>query len=569
MEQPEESICANQLRPEIAASWRRARMLGIDPGQSPSAPPSQDNRPSAHRLLKAALPVLEDLMPQLDRSALVLADRTSRIAWYGTVDRSLDKNLGDICTYPGRVLAEERVGTNGVGTVAETRRPVVIAGSEHYLDCMQEFTCAGVPLRDQLTGRFEGILDITCRNRYTSDTLLPFLVWIARKIEERLFDACAISKRALLDAFVRLCSTPACAVASVSDDMLITNSQAGQLLEPADHALIWAWAQTAVRGRRTVTEELTLSSGAEVRARCTPVDVGGKIAGVTVTMSPRQLQDDRVLSERADVEVATGGSWRRLNDKASRAAQRHRNVVLCGEAGTGKATLAVAMHAAAGGKGPVIRLDSARIDSVEPFRDALRNRAATVCLFHVDQIDPAVARDAVPLVMSANSLVIMTKDVAEPPSAEAARLIGTADVEIVVPPLRERKDDIPALTRVLLAELNGPTNPPRVGSDVLTALMAEDWCGNVTELRRVLAAALLSSQNGSLRLQDLPRGYGSTRETFRPLGRLRLIEREAIVQALERSGWNYDSAARYLGISRATIYRRVKQMGIQRPVVIS
>jgi transcriptional regulator of acetoin/glycerol metabolism len=99
---------------------------------------------------------------------------------------------------------------------------------------------------------------------------------------------------------------------------------------------------------------------------------------------------------------------------------------------------------------------------------------------------------------------------------------------------------------------------------VLGALKAHPWPGNVRELRRVLATALVNGMHFDVSTHHLPEGYRSPPDRPR-LALLESTERDAIVAALQRAGWNKDRAAADLGISRATIYRKVRRFAITPP----
>ncbi len=155
---------------------------------------------------------------------------------------------------------------------------------------------------------------------------------------------------------------------------------------------------------------------------------------------------------------------------------------------------------------------------------------------------------------------------------------------ITVPPLRDRKDDIPALARYALARFAARENqpPPTLADDVLDALSAYPWPCNVRELNNVVERMALVATAGAIRLDDLPeeiRAHSAPRAardepsttslavsdddkaSVRPLHE---IEREMMIAALRETGGNVSEAARRLGIGRATFYRRAQRHGLTR-----
>jgi DNA-binding NtrC family response regulator len=139
---------------------------------------------------------------------------------------------------------------------------------------------------------------------------------------------------------------------------------------------------------------------------------------------------------------------------------------------------------------------------------------------------------------------------------------------ISIPPLRERIEDLPALVGVVLRSLSdaGQRKVERVTPDALGALSRYPWPGNLHELSNVLQRAALAS-NGELALAHLPREIQDlllaplprVASTPPPLRSLRELEREAIRNAIAASGGNMSAAAKILGVSRATLYRRLHE----------
>jgi sigma-54 dependent transcriptional regulator, acetoin dehydrogenase operon transcriptional activator AcoR len=130
-----------------------------------------------------------------------------------------------------------------------------------------------------------------------------------------------------------------------------------------------------------------------------------------------------------------------------------------------------------------------------------------------------------------------------------------------VAPLRERGSELADLVAEILADLAGGRTPPRCTPAALVALRAHPWPGNVRELRRVLATALVAAPGAAVDLRHLPEGY-RVESPRRPLALLESTERDVIVAALEAAGGRKDRAAQALGISRATIYRKIRRFGI-------
>ncbi len=139
-----------------------------------------------------------------------------------------------------------------------------------------------------------------------------------------------------------------------------------------------------------------------------------------------------------------------------------------------------------------------------------------------------------------------------------------------IPSLRERKEDIPLITRHLVANLAaeyGIETPPEVKPETFDILKSHDWPGNVRELRNVLSRALAMGNRSEIEPRDLllssAKQAGS--DSFDSLAGMSLdeIEKTAIVQTLEKHGGNKTKTAKALGIAYSTLYEKMKKHQIK------
>src|SRR5438552_2676729 len=153
-------------------------------------------------------------------------------------------------------------------------------------------------------------------------------------------------------------------------------------------------------------------------------------------------------------------------------------------------------------------------------------------------------------------------------------------VRIVMPPLRERKEDIPILVRGFLRHFCKVNEKPLLDltSDAMDALLTYDWPGNVRELRTAIEHGVVMATGPTITLRDLPTAVRqaasvvSPRRTFAaeafgekssPLD-LHETEKKLIMQALAATYGNVTAAAKKLGISRRTLHRKIKEMNAER-----
>jgi DNA-binding NtrC family response regulator len=138
-------------------------------------------------------------------------------------------------------------------------------------------------------------------------------------------------------------------------------------------------------------------------------------------------------------------------------------------------------------------------------------------------------------------------------------------VRLHIPPLRERRDDIPLLISALLKKLGYPG--VRVSMAAMELLMAYDWPGNVRELENVLQQTLLLSPFVVILPENLPDRFQQRAETKRMNGMpdltpLAEAQREQILQTLKETSWNQSRAADILGIDRKTLRMKIRRYGL-------
>jgi PAS domain S-box-containing protein len=140
-------------------------------------------------------------------------------------------------------------------------------------------------------------------------------------------------------------------------------------------------------------------------------------------------------------------------------------------------------------------------------------------------------------------------------------------VEVALPPLRDRREDIPLLNEHFCRLFNQSFRKAisGVSEEVLARFMQYPWPGNVRELKHALEHAFVFCRGQTIMLRDLPPEIRESSRSGRtaPIRRP-LVGRQEIVRALEETGWNKAKAARFLNISRQTIYRKIQEYKLTR-----
>jgi DNA-binding NtrC family response regulator len=268
----------------------------------------------------------------------------------------------------------------------------------------------------------------------------------------------------------------------------------------------------------------------------------------------------------------------RLVERIARLVATDLAVLVRGEPGSGRTTVARAVHVASRRPGPFFVLDAADPEIGEAlFGDgagrpgALEAGDATVVVEAVGLLPAALQERLARVVEQAivgrfgreeqrrARLVVTATDHAGIVPALLARIeAGQVDV----PPLRDRPEDIPLLARAMLRGLTrreGRQAPAVIEPAVYRLLMTRDWPGNLRELRSFLARAAAESPDGTIRSDGVARLCQAPAET-RP-GPV-ADERAWIVDALRRNRFRRAETAAFLGLSRKTLYNKMRRYGL-------
>lgn len=543
------------VRPEIAQSWRRSLACGLRP-DAPLNTPELSEFDGESRLLRAAAPVLNELEADLNGTSfvLMLADREACIVDRRFGDVRLENELDGIGAVLGRRFTEETTGTNSIATAIELRHGVAVNGAEHFMIPMKRFSCYGQTVVHPVSRRVEAVLQITGPVGDENALWAPIVNRAASDIGQRLLAGTRLEEQRMLDAF-QAAGRRNGAVIVLGEDIFMASPAAVGLLDAPDHALLREIAD-GTRGTPVNRRRIALSSGIEVGLsfRRLPNALGGVLFELTRDQPDRQP----VPRRRGD------GSWaRHIRDELDRCRRHRVRVLIAGEPGSGR-TWATELL---GGNERTTRLDATRIDDVgarawlAELAEAAEKGQGLVVVESIHLLPPAVAVRVGALLSDSSTWYAMTSAPMVELAKEHAALATTCGAQIEIPPLRFRQDELPGLVRALLGDMSARA-PIRMTPQVWEALRCHPWPGNIRELAVVVRHVLEHRRSDSVAITDLPSSFrwGSRRR----LSPLEQAEHDTIVRALEQSSGNKVHASETLGISRTTLYSRMRRLGIDR-----
>lgn len=572
-----------QVRREILTSWRRSSLCGVDP--SVEELPYRDEVDLGSRLYVAASPVLTRLAERLadTSTAVLLADPEARIVARWASDKQLLRTMDRTESAPGFSLSEEICGTNGLGSVIEERRPLYVMGPEHFADRFMVYACYGAPILHPVSRRLEGVVTLVCDVKHTSPLMMPFIQETGQTIVDRLRDVVGWRDRYLLDSFGQAVRRTRRAVLALNEHTIIASPSAARLLDSADHAVLWESAADAIVQRRRTNELICLRSGQTVRIHGEPVLEGDCMVGALVELEILESEGEPPGSTRGGRQPAAdrrllahlGGSsaaWVETIRAVAPVVCSDEPLLLSGEPGVGKLTIARAVHQVSGRAGELRVLNAALIavDGLSVWLGRLRSalqEPGAVVLRRLDALEPTGAnalaglldehRDAHPEPDAPRVMGLVTTEPHTAPFARSPHLDRIGVHRVVVPPLRERVEDIPELITRLAQR---SPRDVKFSPDALQVLLRAPWPGNVRELESLLRAVAATPRTGSITLDDLP--IDVMQASNSGLTQLEQMEKQAILRSLRRAQGNKKLAAEELGISRSTLYRKLRTFGV-------
>lgn len=562
------------VRDRILTSWQRSRQFNVAADHlevSYVRDPAQDTP-----LVRSALPVLRNLCETLGDQpvSIILTDPTGLVLHRLTADRHLDRHLDSVQLAPGFSYAEAVVGTNGIGTALEDRAPTAVFGHEHYAEHLEDLACAGVPIRHPISGRMVGAVDLTCWQKGADPLLVALVKATGAQIEQQLLADCGGHEVELLQAYLRACRHRNGIVFALNDGVVMMNDHARRLVEPGAQSTLLTRAAEELAGGHPATVVVELPDGGEARMRCRPVGGAGDPGGGVVLVQMIEPGERRTAGGGAAKVVLPGlvGSgplWLRCCREVSAAFDSGDWLALQGEPGVGKLAMIQAVHRARHPTGRLRTMDAAAATGQEWLAEARRELLephGSLVIRHIDQLSDwkldALAR-CLQRVRSQDDRddplwVAVTHGPVQGRShlTELLRFFPSA---VECPPLRHHLEDLRELVPFLITKI---TRDSRVtcSPEAMQVLVRSSWPGNIAQLTTVLRQVVQHRRAGAIQPQDLPAECRSI--SRRVLSVLESIERDAIVASLADAAGNKAKAANSLGISRATIYRKIREYGI-------
>lgn len=564
------------VRAPILASWKRSHELQVAADKI-----QMSYVPDLHldtRLTRSAAPVLRSLGERLEGQSVsvILTDPSGVVLSRLTTEGDLERHLDRVLLAPGFSYAEKFVGTNGIGTALEMGGPAHVFGHEHYAENLEELACAGVPIHHPVSGRLVGAVDLTCWRKDAAAVLLTLAKTTAEQIRAAMLEDAGARHMGLLQEYLRTCSRQTGIVFALSSDVVMLNDQARALLGPADQEALLAQATEALAHGQAETVVVELPTGRTARMFCRSVHTGGDAAGIVVHAKLEHSGDQdapaRDVSPRLPLPglVGSAPAWLHACQELETVFRSGEWLALEGESGVGKLALLRAVQLRRQPVGRFVVLEAAEAAQDPAWLASARAMlvdADSVVIRHVDTLSDVTLRglgsalDEARLAPRERPLWAAVTLRPGRKSEELLHLLALFPSTLDVPPLRLHLEDLQLLVPLFLARLGHGRLV--CSPEAMRLLMRMSWSGNTEQVHQTLRKVVRHRRTGVIQPADLPPEVHAV--SRRMLSPLESMERDAIVQCLSEAGGNKVQAAKSLGMSRATIYRKIHEYGIVTP----
>ncbi len=614
--------------PVVYASWGRCQALFANSGLDTPIQSDSNLSEIDQRLVSTALPHLEDVYQCIDGipSALLLATPDSQLLTLRG-NPAITVHLDQLGLGIGACWSEGCLGTNALSLSLLTAMPTQVVGAEHVLPVLHEFGGSAAPIHNE-QGAIVGILGMLTTVAQANPVQLALMMTTAQAISAQLQADLLLEqanhRNRTLESILESVTD---GVITWDTDGRVDhfNSMAKQILGMSGSTLPGRridevigfpdHIQSIIRAQREIADvEASLRINDRfvkclVNVRVVRNGLGEGIGGIVMLRPLAQVRSlvNQQMSAPAtltfnDFEFESS-QMHSLLRQANVAAKGASPLLLSGEAGVGKTALAQAIHnASPRASKPLVVLNCSMIPNEFMVEELLGREArgsqqgrpskfeladgGTLVLDQIDQLSLEAQRILL-LVMNSRSV---TRLYAERTTHVNVRLLGTTGLDIEahvemrsflpqlyylfnifhlkVPPLRERREDIPQLAHRFLERTATEAGSYTVDEETLALLQAYPWPGNVRELESVMERAVIQATDGMICAGDLPEkvrlGHSLNPDSalLQPVISLEEAERDAILRAGRACGGVILAMAAALGIDRTTLWRKLKRYNI-------
>ncbi|AMR03079.1 sigma-54-dependent Fis family transcriptional regulator [Bacillus thuringiensis] len=592
---------SNRINERISESWYRCKQANVNPHMNKgqkilSSNIFQDQKKKSEIFLDIALPQIQNMRKTIDELQMMalLIDPDGYVLSLSGNKQTL-KRAKHINFIEGVKWTEAAVGTNAIGTALEIEEAIMISGTEHYSVVSHSWSCAAAPIHND-DGKLIGVLDFSCPIEFSHPYMLGMVTSIAHAIERECSIRVHQNELHLIHRFLDVIDSDEQVVICNHRDVIVsasksvrervTNWSRMKLEELVHHGLETKLEIPVYSNERMIGKCMYLKENKQMNTYSTFTFIKGiTFPGVTGTSKAFQhtLEEIKLVSP-------TDAS-----------------VYVCGETGVGKEYVARAIHENSPRKdGPFIAVNCGSLPkelmeselfgyAEGAFTGARRQgykgkfeqaNGGTLFLDEIGEVPPEmqvallrVLQERTITPIGSSKLVPVNIRIITATHKDLLRLVEEGKFRqdlyyrlhvypLYVPSLIERKEDIPYFIQHFCEQKNWNVVFPK---SIYNQFLQHTWPGNIRELVNVLERIYILSQGREICEKQvaflLQTMMGNQQQlelqvetkTEQTLHFREKIQRDSMIEALQKTNGNVSLAAKLLNVPRSTFYKRMQK----------
>ncbi|MCU7753690.1 sigma-54-dependent Fis family transcriptional regulator [Bacillus cereus] len=592
---------SNRINQRISESWHRCKQANVNPHMNKgqkilSSNIFQEQKKKSEIFLDIALPQIQNMRKTIDELQMMalLIDPDGYVLSLSGNKQTL-KRAKHINFIEGVKWTESAVGTNAIGTALEIEEAIMISGTEHYTVASHSWSCAAAPIHND-DGKLIGVLDFSCPIEFSHPYMLGMVTSIAHAIERECSIRVHQNELHLIHRFLDVID---------SDEQVVI----------CNHRDVIVSASKSVRERinnwsRMKLEEL-MHHGLETKLEI-PVYSNERMIGKCMYLKEnKQMNTYSALTFIKGITFSgvtgTSRAFQHTLEEIKLVSPTDASVYVCGETGVGKEYVARAIHENSPRKdGPFIAVNCGSLPkelmeselfgyAEGAFTGARRQgykgkfEQANGGTLFLDEIGEVPLEMQVALLrvlqertitpIGSSKLVPVNIRIITATHKDLLRLVEEGKFRqdlyyrlhvypLYVPSLIERKEDIPYFIQHFCERKNWNVVFPK---SIYNQFLQHTWPGNIRELVNVLERIYILSQGREICekqvafLLQTMRGNQQQLElqvenkTEHTLNFRKKIQRDSMIEALQKTNGNVSLAAKLLNVPRSTFYKRMQK----------
>ncbi|OUC02183.1 sigma-54-dependent Fis family transcriptional regulator [Bacillus thuringiensis serovar medellin] len=592
---------SNRINQRISESWHRCKQANVNPHMNKgqkilSSNIFQEQKKKSEIFLDIALPQIQNMRKTIDelQMMVLLIDPDGYVLSLSGNKQTL-KRAKHINFIEGVKWTESAVGTNAIGTALEIEEAIMISGTEHYTVASHSWSCAAAPIHND-DGKLIGVLDFSCPIEFSHPYMLGMVTSIAHAIERECSIRVHQNELHLIHRFLDVID---------SDEQVVI----------CNHRDVIVSASKSVRERinnwsRMKLEEL-MHHGLETKLEI-PVYSNERMIGKCMYLKEnKQMNTYSAFTFIKGITfpgvTGTSRAFQHTLEEIKLVSPTDASVYVCGETGVGKEYVARALHENSPRKdGPFIAVNCGSLPkelmeselfgyAEGAFTGARRQgykgkfeqaNGGTLFLDEIGEVPPEmqvallrVLQERTITPIGSSKEVPVNIRIITATHKDLLRLVEEGKFRqdlyyrlhvypLYVPSLIERKEDIPYFIQHFCERKNWNVVFPK---SIYNQFLQHTWPGNIRELVNVLERIYILSQGREICEKQVAfflqtmRGNQQQLElqvenkTEHTLNFRKKIQRDSMIEALQKTNGNVSLAAKLLNVPRSTFYKRMQK----------